>query len=203
MPIDRATRPHELHRTCTTHISWDLNCDEYDELRDFADNRCGYCGADDRLLNIDHDHERGFRAIRGLLCPQCNAGQMRRVDEGWRPIDDRMRSYLMRPWHLARQGKELDHDPAVHISINELGDRDRDELRRVSHGWIEVPKLRALAPRFEHPGIADCLAYRDLRPVLRLLRMDGWRRPEVDIADPAGPISRATALSLRITGRSA
>jgi hypothetical protein len=47
---------------------------------------------------FDHDHDLGWRAVRGLVCPSCNA-ILHRVDTGKREPDDHVMAYLMNPWH--------------------------------------------------------------------------------------------------------
>lgn len=177
----------DLHGTCYTHSGWFLTCDEYEGLLADYNRRCALCGKTDRYLNVDHDHGLGISAIRGVLCPRCNGGHMRRVDEGYRPICGTTRDYLMSPWYLARRGQTLAHDPAVHVSLGDLGVDDRARLRgALIHSW-KAPD------RMDHPGLAACIQGKDLRALLRLGWMREWRAPEVDIADPAGPTSRAMA----------
>ncbi len=179
----------DLHGTCYTHSGWYLTCDEYDQLLSDFDHRCALCGKPDRYLNVDHDHRLGDRAIRGILCPRCNGGHMRRVDEGYRPIVGTTRTYLMNPWYLTRQGRALPYDPAVHVSLRDLGANDVAALRDAfQYKWNGPAAI-------EHPELAVCLAAKDLRPLLRLALMQEWRAAEVDIADPNGPISRATAFA--------
>ncbi len=179
----------DLHGTCYTHSGWFLTCDEYEQLLNDYSRRCALCGLACRYLNVDHDHSLGLFAIRGILCPRCNSGHMRRIDEGYRPIAGATRDYLMNPWYLVRQGRTLAHDPAVHVSLNDLDDEDRERLRpALIYGW-RGPK------QMNHPGLAACLAGKDVRALRRLGRMREWLAPEVDIADPDGPISQATALA--------
>lgn len=50
-------------------ISWE----EYQELLNKFDNKCGICGGIDKInLSIDHDHSTG--QVRGILCNNCNNG---------------------------------------------------------------------------------------------------------------------------------
>lgn len=49
-----------------------LSKKDYDALMKKSNGRCEICGITPKKLVIDHDHETG--KIRGLLCPQCNAG---------------------------------------------------------------------------------------------------------------------------------
>ncbi len=192
--VSPPNRPDDLHRSCYTHSLWYLSCDEYDQLRNDHQHRCALCGKPDRYLNVDHDHRIGDSAIRGLLCPACNAGHMRRIDEGYRPIDSTTRDYLMNPWYLVRKGTTLGYDPVVHVRLADLPHADLARLRgALSYNW--PGPLTA-----EHPGLAACLAANDLRPFLRLGWMREWQTPTVDIADPAGPTSRASALGRSRSG---
>jgi hypothetical protein len=135
-------------------------------------------------MNIDHDHVRGAAAVRGLLCPRCNVGHMRRVDLGERPIDATTREYLLNPWYLARRDQCLSYEPAIHVRINDLGGPDRAELDRLACKVLSPYSIQKAAPVFEHPGVAACVSNDDLRPVLRLLWMARGGYIGVDIASP-------------------
>lgn len=41
-----------------------------DDLRDWHEYRCAYCGYEAHILDTDHDHDTGI--IRGYLCRGCN-----------------------------------------------------------------------------------------------------------------------------------
>lgn len=54
-----------------------ITLEQYDELLEAQDGRCGICGSEDpgvrnKYFCVDHDHETG--AVRGLLCHRCNVG---------------------------------------------------------------------------------------------------------------------------------
>jgi hypothetical protein len=55
---------------------YDLSLDQYFEMVLRQGNRCGVCRRPqenfERDFFVDHDHQTG--AVRGLLCPGCNAG---------------------------------------------------------------------------------------------------------------------------------
>ncbi|MCG5464189.1 endonuclease VII domain-containing protein [Micromonospora sp. MED01] len=189
----RAARMAPLfHGTCTTHESYRLSCRDYTELRRDHDGRCALCGDAHGWMNIDHDHELGIGAIRGLLCPACNAGHMRRIDAGERAIDDRTRRYLIEPWYLRRQGLCLAHDPRLHISVSDLSRHDRREVARLAE-YSSAPSefaLRRVGSKFERADLSRRLAVRDYRPIFRLVWMflRGWH--DIDIAAPIKPFPR-------------
>lgn len=90
------------HDTCHHHI-YRLTCEEFDALWDRSRGCCEICGVRETetkrgRLSIDHD-QRSIHLVRGLLCDMCNAGVMRRVDEGRpsyaTPATDR---YAAEPW---------------------------------------------------------------------------------------------------------
>lgn len=84
--------PAEVRRA-NLWAKYRITPEQYDALRAVQDYRCGICGVDEAdvdlarvggrpradgqpllkvALAVDHDHVTG--AIRGLLCPCCNAG---------------------------------------------------------------------------------------------------------------------------------
>lgn len=180
-----------FHGSCTSHESYGLTCEDYTALRRDHDDQCRLCGSRHPWMNIDHEHPLGMRAVRGLLCPRCNAGHMRRVDWGERAIDDRTRDYLMNPWYLRRHGKSTGYDPRVHVAFNDLCEVDQAEVRRLANpsGHCHYGVWKA-EPRFEHLHIATCLTALDLRPVMRLIWMFKGRRFNTDIAAMVGPMPR-------------
>lgn len=100
-----------MHVTCH-HTTYQLSCDEYDQLQARAAGHCELCGMPSATLWLDHDHavERSDptapgRGARGLVCPRCNA-HMRRVDAGERPVDAATERYLRRSWY--RSVSDLD-----------------------------------------------------------------------------------------------
>lgn len=158
-----------FHGSCSTHAQYELSCAGLEQLRIDHGDRCRLCGRATKHMNIDHDHLRGWGAVRGLLCARCNGTCMRRVDDGDWPITAEVREYLISPWHLS--GERLPYEPQVSVSVAELSQSDRSELYRLH----QVPRTSCSVgkerPAFEHQGVAAGLANRDLRPVLRLLWM--------------------------------
>lgn len=187
MPLARLPQVSLFHGSCLTHENWRLDCHQFEELRNAAGHTCQLCGFIGKGLVVDHDHALGSDAIRGVLCIRCNGSYIRRIDSGEYPIDPKTHAYLAKPWHLVREGRTLDHEPVVHVSVNDLTEADRQELERLHPDRrmsIFDCQVRAARPTFEHEGIAGCVAAADLRPVLRLLRMAHiWRRPDLNIAE--------------------
>jgi hypothetical protein len=52
--------------------AYDLSPQEYSELFQKQEGKCGICKTAMTTINIDHCHTTG--KIRGLLCPECNRG---------------------------------------------------------------------------------------------------------------------------------
>lgn len=70
-----------------------MTCEAYDALLIRAGGNCELCGTPRDLLHVDHDHGIGYPAVRGLVCPKCNA-HLRRVDSGERVADERTQRFL-------------------------------------------------------------------------------------------------------------
>lgn len=86
------------HETCH-HRTYLLSCDQFEALLARAGGRCELCSVPasdvvDGKLRIDHEHRIGLHAVRGLLCPTCNA-HMRRVDSGERPMSWEVAAYVL------------------------------------------------------------------------------------------------------------
>ncbi len=88
-----------VHETCH-HLTYTISCAEYEALIAVAGGSCQICGTNAAKLSIDHDHEIGRWAVRGLLCHACNMGMMC-IDSRSRTPDDRVTSYLAGAWYLA------------------------------------------------------------------------------------------------------
>jgi hypothetical protein len=76
MPIGPV--PPGLHKRCETHVKYTLSCRQFDRLLARSGGYCEACGlpaSTSRFgtLCIDHDHNLGDWAVRGLLCTACNA----------------------------------------------------------------------------------------------------------------------------------
>lgn len=89
--------------SCTTHRTYYMSCEEYEELWAFAQGRCQICqSAPDETprgkLCIDHLGPYGWGMVRGLLCDKCNS-LMARVDAGSiRYPDGAVRRYQRTSW---------------------------------------------------------------------------------------------------------
>ncbi|RPE39780.1 recombination endonuclease VII [Streptomyces sp. Ag109_O5-1] len=77
VPISGAGAQHGSY-TCGTHRLYRMDCTEFEALRARAAGRCEACGTAEEdaaigKLVIDHAHEYGIGAVRGLVCSQCNS----------------------------------------------------------------------------------------------------------------------------------
>jgi hypothetical protein len=60
---------------------------------------CNMCSQPLKILNIDHDHDLGRWAVRGILCSKCNR-ELGLIETSWsKPTEDSTR-YLAAAWHL-------------------------------------------------------------------------------------------------------
>lgn len=82
---DTGTRSMPAHDVCT-HRKYRMTCAQYERLVDRAAGACELCadpghlvtkrlnkGAWPGRLYLDHDHNLGVWAVRGLLCARCNS----------------------------------------------------------------------------------------------------------------------------------
>lgn len=100
----RAGVVHDI--ACTTHLTYRLSCEEYEELVAHAGGRCQICRTlpeetDRGKLCIDHLHGYGNHLVRGLLCDDCNV-RMARIDNLREPHTPTTRRYCYGAW-FARQ----------------------------------------------------------------------------------------------------
>lgn len=107
VPIPGADAQHGPY-TCGTHRLYRMDCAEFEALRARADGRCEACSTPEEdaaigKLVIDHAHEYGIGAVRGLVCSQCNSLIMsaeynmtptRRTHTPW------IRKYMANAWFM-------------------------------------------------------------------------------------------------------
>lgn len=72
------TRHATPGNTCTHYLSYELTCDEYDQMKERAQGRCEICSTPEAetprgSLVIDHYQWADTFFVRGLLCDRCNA----------------------------------------------------------------------------------------------------------------------------------
>jgi len=95
-PPETQAMPSLWHITCTTHRSYNVSCEQFDDLLATAGFACQRCRVPSERLVIDHDHALGWWAVRGLLCPWCNS-HLGLVDAGRKPCDADTERYLANP----------------------------------------------------------------------------------------------------------
>ncbi len=129
----RGKSKHESGISCKTHKTYSLSCDDFEALWERSGGTCEACGYEPpsahRGLVIDHDHQYGDAAVRGLLCRWCNValGQLENPDInpafGTGP-GSWFAGYLRRAWFVRNQ-REV-------TFANTLVDRNQlhEELRR-------------------------------------------------------------------------
>jgi hypothetical protein len=97
--------PEIGHKVCMNHQRYHMSCDDLRHLLARSGGVCEICGTAARRkthLCIDHDHERGNWAVRGLLCTTCNLT----IDNSKirNRFPSRAESYLTNPWVDERHG---------------------------------------------------------------------------------------------------
>lgn len=89
------------HVTCSRHRGYSLSCEQFDALLNRSAGKCELCGLEGcesawGILHIDHEHQVGWWAVRGLLCDGCNA----RLQRPRRPPPPPpLRRYLANAWY--------------------------------------------------------------------------------------------------------
>lgn len=87
---------------CTTHRTYMLTCGDYEGLVAFAQGKCQLCETpaaetDRGKLCIDHAHDYGPWAVRGLVCDPCNM-RLARHDARKEPYPEDIYWYLINAW---------------------------------------------------------------------------------------------------------
>lgn len=106
-----------------------LSAEDYAALLERANGICDMCGELARTqwnktpLVIDHDHNLGWSAVRGLICYSCNAAlaQLESRGRNLRTRASEAAAYLANPWHV-RAGMTSYTCPAdCEISLHKRG----------------------------------------------------------------------------------
>ena len=91
------------HPSCY-HVGYGLSCAEYDQLLAESRGCCMLCKRPSVLpRQIDHDHELGSWAVRGIVCGSCNQC-LKWVDCGVKTATADIARYLANAWHLRQPG---------------------------------------------------------------------------------------------------
>ena len=133
----RATALGRYHRC--QHSNYRMTCADYDELEARAIGCCQLCGVRSERLWLDHDHDIGDHAVRGLVCPKCNA-HMRRIDDGTRVIDAPTAAYIENAWHAksANRSTQRDDSPdAVWLAAQAKADERNENLSEIIRRALE------------------------------------------------------------------
>ncbi|MFF1834161.1 endonuclease domain-containing protein [Streptomyces sp. NPDC058231] len=117
---------------CTHVYSYRLTCDEYEAMRDRAQDRCEICDRLDREtprgeLVIDHfAGGKGVWFVRGLLCDRCNSVMQRH--DGTAPWGPASRPFAIkaRAYHLGAFG-----EPTREV-LTRADEVIRDRVRRLA-----------------------------------------------------------------------
>ena len=127
-----------LHDSCSAHLLYWLTCGQYDGLlrrSNFACEICGHSHAENtnaRKPHIDHDHDHGPWAVRGLLCHTCN------VSLDYPSMATKRDAYLRSAWYLAVLAEagvpvgRIPAEPPIGTCAVDVADRRR--IRRAA-GW--------------------------------------------------------------------
>lgn len=125
------------HKTCTRHRLYALSCEQFEALLARAAGHCEICGAEGEperpgcCLYIDHEHNVGMWAVRGLLCYVCNCSLQarRRI-----PPTPEIKRYVANVWYrqeLKRLGLSAEAPPEPGLGSTVLA-------TGVDRSWIRL-----------------------------------------------------------------
>lgn len=128
---------HEPAPSCR-HRLYRFTCEEFDRLQERSGGHCEICrkpGGDyGRPLVIDHDHDVGRWAVRGLICQGCNSYEL-----PYREPTPSVLAYLDHPWYrtlMAGAGVSIEGPPEPGIG-GVVNDRiGRSQWNRTWDGWV-------------------------------------------------------------------
>lgn len=125
--------------SCLRHRRYQLTCGEFVVLLAELGDQCGICripGTEARpaYLVIDHDHEVGDWAVRGMLCSGCN----RRIRGSRVPSVDAA-GYLASPWYLRRFAERgISLEPLPEPPVGTIVGGRSSYWHRADSGWLPV-----------------------------------------------------------------
>jgi recombination endonuclease VII len=136
---DTTTAAH-LHSesNCVNHKQYWLTCEKYDDLLRRSDFACEICAKPHqnngiyKKPHIDHDHDLGRWAVRGLLCHSCNTS----LD--YPSMAECRSAYLANSWYVKELAREsmtpgtIPPEPRIGTVAADVADRWRV---RQSDGW--------------------------------------------------------------------
>lgn len=158
------------HKTCNHAHAYGLSCANYERLIERAKAACERCGQQTHRLSIDHDHEIGDWAVRGLVCPRCNT-HLNFVDRGEKPMDEATWNYIARAFHADRYGVPARLGPFTTVGLGDLCGGDVSVLLGLGRRWqVLHSNVASKGLSFEHPDLAACAGADDYRQVLWLIR---------------------------------
>lgn len=125
--------------SCLRHRRYHLTCEEFAVLLAAFSDQCGICsisGTEARppRLVIDHDHEVGNWAVRGMLCSGCN----RRIRDNVKPPPE-AKAYLASPWYIRRLAdRGISLDPLPEPTVGTMVGGRGSYWHRTTRGWEPV-----------------------------------------------------------------
>lgn len=115
-----ADAPSFGHENCH-HRIYLISCDQYEVLLARAGGACERCGcpATGKKLFIDHEHDLGSMAVRGLVCRSCNR-ILCLVDYGKREMDPLTSAFFAKAYFLTLPNFKTYMGPGTkpHTTIN-------------------------------------------------------------------------------------
>ncbi len=130
-----ANNPDIVHRNVRRSIlkKYGLTNEEYDELLEAQQGRCGICGTDktghskNKYFCVDHDHKTS--KVRGLLCYKCNIA---------------LGHFQDNPSILLRAVEYLDNSPVAQIGQGTMprGQYDRTKMKKKGEAKTQAPATK-------------------------------------------------------------